>query len=276
MIRRQVQEHSDIRAELLNPLKLKAAQLHHRNRLRVHLVHARDERGSYIPRQNRVIAGGAQNVVNQCRGRGLSIRTRDPDQFSLQKPVRQFNLAPYRYPLRPRQLQERIIRGDTGARHNQILCLVGTLVVPAQFQRHPSLSQLCRRVAQFALRAYVRGRNDCVVSCAEKGRRHSGPCQTHDQHALLSQLDRSRHVTSSPIPRALLGAGFQAAFLSQSPRRFRALEKIASAAARYLLLSSAPPSYRNFSVVSANSANTSAAIQNRTITLLSLHPNNSK
>ncbi len=37
-----------------------------------------------------------------------------------------------------------------------------------------------------------------------------------------------------------------------------------------------PRIYRSFNVVSANSANTSAIIQNRAITLLSLHPISSK
>ena len=68
---------------------------------------------------------------------------------------------------------------------------------------------------------------------------HTGPCQSHDQHAFTSQFERVRHL-----------------FRKNPLTRMR--------------------HYLSFNVVSANSAKTSAAIQNRTMTFDSLHPSSSK
>src|SRR5713101_7954943 len=100
----------------------------------------------------------------------------------------------------------------------------------AQLQAYARGTERNDRFANFVFRPSIRCGHFRVTRAAKERGGHTGPCQSHDQHALAPQFERIRH------------------FSRKKNRLTRMLD------------------YLNFSVVSANRANTSAAIQKRTIT----------
>ena len=115
-------------------------------------------------------------------------------------------------------------------------------------------------IAQFISTLGVGNRNPRPVRLQKKRRRHPGLPEANHQHAFVFKFHQ---FISPPF-------GF-----AQGRFRHRVAER--SELLFFLLCDSVVNDFhRSFSVVSANSANTSDAIQNRTIIFDSDHPINSK
>src|ERR1700741_4864446 len=235
MIGREIQKDTDVRAKGIDQLQLKTAQLNDCDGLVVCFLHAGNERRADVPGKNGGEPRIFQNVFDQRGGRSLPVGTCDADQASAQEAIGEFDLAPNGNALRTSCLQQRSIGGHAGTRNDQVLLDKSIFPMSPEFEAYPCLAKLVTLFTDFGFDASIR----CHYGGAARGAKeccgHTGPGQSHDQHALVSQLTWIRHLGREN----LFG-------------------------------------YLNFKVVSANSAKTSAAIQNRTITFDSLQPSNSK
>jgi hypothetical protein len=91
-------------------------------------------------------------------------------------------------------LQQGRIGGHARTWNDQVLFKKCIFPVAAQFQVHTRSAERRKRFANFIFRSRVRRRNVCATRGAKKRGGHTGPRQSHDQHAFASQLERIRHV----------------------------------------------------------------------------------
>ena len=240
MIGREIQKHADVGAKRVDEFELKAAELDDGASIVFHRVDAGDERRADISRENGWNPGRLQNVFDERSRRRLSVRTGDSDQRALEEAIGQLDFAPNRDAFGARRSQMRFIGRHAGTGNNQVLLEKGFLAMAAEFEGHARVVQFARSLRQSPLRCENPSRSRARHAPRKK--------------ATVATPVRASPTTSTRFPRNSIPPGI---VLVNSTR----LQM---------------PCYLNFSVVSANSAKTSATIQNRTMTFDSLQPSNSK
>ncbi len=228
MVRRDVQDRSDMRAKALDRLQLETRYLQHAPTLFARTLHQFGHRSSDVaPHLDRLPRPGQHLSAQRRRGR-LPVGSRDRDDLPFQKPRRQLHLAHDRDPQPPRLLQPRRITRHPRAHHDQVLHAERPLPVAAGLDRHSRIQQ----------------------SSAAR------PATALPDASPIPSPARPAARRTAPTPRPICPV----------PPPVRACPRSPACVSAYL----------SFNVVSANSANTSAAIQKRTITFDSLHPSSSK
>src|SRR5579863_5908037 len=96
MVRRNVEQQSDVGAELVNQLELKAADFYDRYSGVTCFAHPRDKRSPDVSRNDGWDARTFKNMTGKGSCGGLTIRAGDGHQPPAQKSPGQFYLAPNR------------------------------------------------------------------------------------------------------------------------------------------------------------------------------------
>ena len=184
-------------------------------------------------------SAGGEDLARQSRGRGLAVRTGDGDDVAFQEVRRQFHFADHRNAASARLNQLRNIERHAWADHDQVLIAKGALAVLSGLNADAVIEQNRNLLAKLLRRLRV-GDGDLGSAFRQKqSAGHAGLAQPDHQHAFVLNVPSPIYLQPAIVPRSACA-------------------------------------YRNFKVVRAKSANTSDAIQKRTITFDSLQPSNSK
>ena len=238
MIGCHIQHDGNLRMEGPNGLQLKTRDLEHDHGVGLRPLRQRNGRSADVSAHQRGQSGRCQNLAAQ-RGRGgLPVRSSNCHNWPRQKLRRQFNLADHRLAQRPRLQQRRRVHRNSRAHDNQILPAKRALAVPAGFHRNSVIEQSGNLVAQIVSALRIGHGNQCAVRSSKTA---PTPPRTCPRPTTSTRLSLSSIKFISPP----FGKGGESIYLS-------------------------------FSVVSANSANTSDAIQKRTIIFDSDQPISSK
>ena len=106
MIRRDVEDHAEVKSRLLDRLELKARQLEDNPVARCDLVEAVEDRVADVAADDHRPVARGEHVPGQGSSGGLPVGTRDADDLALQKPARQFQVADHANTAPPRALDQ--------------------------------------------------------------------------------------------------------------------------------------------------------------------------
>ena len=119
VVRRDVEQHSDIRTELHDAIELETAQLKHVIRV-VAIGDEPGETGAHVAAHGHIQSGFVQDVMREQGGGGLTVTSGDRDDPTVAIAVREFDLADDRDPLFARCYHERGTIRDAGALHDLV------------------------------------------------------------------------------------------------------------------------------------------------------------
>jgi hypothetical protein len=217
------------------------------------------------------MSGSRDNLARQSRGCGLAVGTSDSDYSSGEKLGRQFDFTNDILAKGTRLNQRRRIRGNAWAHDDEVLTAESALSMPARLHGNALIEQNRNLVFQLVLGLGVRDRHACALGFQKKGRGDTGFPESDNQHAFVDYIHEIlfHHRVTEP-------QGNQEDLLPPAACPLVKVIDLSLLLSSLCLCVSVVNSYLNFKVVSANSANTSDAIQKRTIILDSDQPSNSK
>ena len=201
----------------------------------------RDGRRADVAADQRRASAGGDDLARQGGGRGLAVGAGDGDDLALQEARRQFDFADDGNAALARLHQLRHVEGHAGADDDQVLIAEGALAMLAGFDPDAVVEQRGNFLAKLLWRLGIGDGDPRAPVRQKQSAGHAGFAQPDHQHAFAFNIHECRsHPQLVIVPRFARAA------------------------------------YRNFNVVRAKSANTSEAIQKRTMTFDSLQPSSSK
>src|SRR5713101_1953145 len=253
MVWRNVEYNGNSGTESVDRLKLETGDFQHNNGFRRCPLDQRNRRGADVASDQGGISARRDNLARQGRGGRLPVRTGDGDDASRQELSRQFSFTYYGLAQRACLHQRRRIYGNTGTDHDQILPAERALAVPSGFHCYAVIQQDRNLFPKLIFRLGVR-HSDARAPCFQKqSRSHARFTEANHEHAFVVDLHRTSFNFQLAVADFVLCRQLQLALGNLK------LEI-----------------YLSFSVVSANNANTSEAIQKRTMIFDSDQPSNSK
>src|ERR1700722_3694565 len=251
MVGRDVQNHSDARTEIDNRFQLKARDFKHRPRRRPSLTYKTNGGGSDISANQCREISSSDNLAGQGSRGCFAVGSRNRDNRTFQKLRSEFDLTYDRLSQTAGLYQLWRVDRHTRTDHDKILSPEGTFTVAAGLDRDPVLQQQQDFIAKLSFRLRIRHRDPRTPRFEKKCGGHAGLAQANDEYTFVFQFHFNKFLPQ--------GDG--------DPEKHNSLA---------LLRISVVTTHRNFKVVNANNANTSDAIQKRTMTFDSDQPNNSK
>src|ERR1044071_7937030 len=190
MVRRNVQDGGNPRAELLDAFQLEAGNFQHHHRVGRRLSGQRYHGSSNVAAHQRFLSALGQYLADERRRGGLAVGAGNRQYLAFQETESQLNFADHWDSQRARVLQLRLVRWNARAHHNQVLVTKGTLAVASGLNRNASIQQ-CRHFAlQLCLSLGIGNNNFGAVLLQKNCRRHAGAPQSHHQNPFVLQLHR--------------------------------------------------------------------------------------
>ncbi|GFI14738.1 hypothetical protein IMSAGC008_02299 [Muribaculaceae bacterium] len=164
MVGSDVEQHSDVRLEIVHIVELEAAQLHHVHEVRL-ARHLPREAAAYVSGQPGVDAGADKYVVYEHRGGGFAVAAGDAHHLGIGVPARELYLADNGYMLREHSRHNGNIDGYARAFHHLVGGKyarhgVGTFLelYPFGLKHRAVAGRYMPRIAQKHIEAFILGK----------------------------------------------------------------------------------------------------------------------
>ena len=191
VVGRDVQDHGNLRMELLGAFQLEARNLKHRPRCFSTLVDQRNHWHADVAAHQRGQAGLLQNLAQQRGGGGLAVRAGNGYDLPLRNRASQFQFADHRQAETLHLRQFGRFQRHAGAYHNQVLTPEGQQSMAASLHHDALFEQRRNILGQRLGRAHIGDSDKCAAVAQKQGRCQTGFSQSHDQNLLTFEFHHS-------------------------------------------------------------------------------------